>query len=98
MTYEHDLTGPGYPRYIRPWGTPRWPGVPVPPPRFPRPGTPAGRRLITPLPAFGGQPQGVHCSAEECENSGLPVRLPGTHLHPLLRRPPVASSAGGGNR
>lgn len=32
------------------------------------------------------------------ERASLPVRSPGAHLHPLLRRPPVASGYGAGGR
>lgn len=37
-------------------------------------------------------------TASFVERASLPVRSPGAHLHPLLRRPPVASGYGAGGR
>lgn len=34
-------------------------------------------------------------TASPVKQSSLPVRSPGTHLHPLLRRPPVTGDTGG---
>jgi hypothetical protein len=45
------------------------------------------------LPARAGSPRG---SASPVERAVLPVRSPGTHLHPLLRRAPVAGRCGEG--
>ncbi|MGH3966444.1 MAG: hypothetical protein ACRDRY_24905 [Pseudonocardiaceae bacterium] len=37
-------------------------------------------------------------TASLVEHVSLPARSPGAHLHPLLRRPPVASGYGAGDR
>ncbi|MDQ2879894.1 MAG: hypothetical protein M3Y48_01195 [Actinomycetota bacterium] len=66
----------------------------VPAPQFPRK-TPAGRGPSTPVPysAPGGQPVPRHpheaSSVEhQLQPARLPVRSPGQHMHPQLRRLP----------
>lgn len=64
---------------------------------------PADRRPGTPASTPGAQPDphGPHESANvehQPRPVPLPVRSPGTHLHPLLRRPPVTGSARGESR
>jgi len=90
------LTDAGRARYAQLGGTP------------PRPDkAPAGRRPSTPVPysAPGGQPvphRPPEASSVEHQpqRACLPVRSPGAHLHPLLRRPPLAGRGGegGGSR
>jgi hypothetical protein len=65
-------------------------------PRFPVK-TPAGRRSSKPAP--GGQPVPHHPhpvpgAEHQLRWARPPVRSPGQHLHPPLRRPPRASHGG----
>lgn len=80
------LTDAGCIRYAQLQGTPRRTELPVPDPQFSIT-TPAGRRLSRP-----GDERGLAGPAV----SQLPVRSPGAHLHPLLRRVPVADRGGEG--
>lgn len=64
-----------------------------------RPELPASLRLQIPHPQFpakipvGRQPDALASPlGDQPRPAPLPVRSPGMHLHPLLRRPPVASS------
>jgi hypothetical protein len=73
----------------------------VPDPQFPT-RTPAGRQPGCAEPLPGDQPDPTPraeasstaqlraCGlADECQHVSLPIRTPGAHLHPLLRRPPA---------
>lgn len=78
----------------------------IPDPLFPAK-TPAGRRSSRPVTAPGGQPDPIpetgalfmeqprwaHCP-DGSESPSLPVRSPGAHLHPQLRRGPGTDSGG----
>ncbi|MGH7744336.1 MAG: hypothetical protein ACREQ5_05880 [Candidatus Dormibacteria bacterium] len=98
------LTDAGRTRYAQLRGTPPRPEFPVPDPQFPNK-TPAGRRPSTPMPysAPGGQPvphrpaEASSASVEhQPQRARLPVRSPGAHLHPQLRRPTLAGRCGEG--
>jgi len=68
----------------------------IPDPQFPTK-TPAGRRSSTPVPPGQSVPNRPHeaSSAEhQPRYARLPVRSPGQHLHPQLRRPPGAGRFG----
>lgn len=104
--------GLGYPRYGRLSDKHCRLDVLVPDPQFPHPGTLVAGRSSNPLaascdqldPALPtgksglGHWHGVGDPAEQRQPADLPVRLPGRHLHPLLRRPPLPGTVGGGSR
>lgn len=50
-------------------------------------------------PGIGQPSQGCHLrqAAPHHQHSSLPLRSPGEHMHPQLRRPPLAGSHGGGS-
>ena len=60
-------------------------------------GTPQRPDVPVPDPQFP-HPEALAGRRSNNQQAGLPVRSPGTHLHPLLRRALVAGSAGGGSR
>jgi hypothetical protein len=89
--------------YARSRGTSGWTDMRVPDPQFPNK-TPAGRQSSCPVlaSAADGPPdptpragtpsaeqlRGACCSDDE--HTSLPIRSPGQHMHPALRRPPLA--------
>lgn len=89
-------------------GVPQWAALPVPAPQFStktlagrRPGSTESRRApgdhLDPTPPEGmpdpGRPQTCGL-ADQGQRTSLPQRSPGTHLHPRLRRTPVAQRCG----
>lgn len=78
----------------------------VPDPQFPT-RTLAGRQPGCAEPLPGDQPDPIARAeasstaqlrarglADECQHVRLPIRTPGAHLHPLLRRPPATGRGG----
>ncbi len=68
-------------------------------PRSPEPLPTLGDQLntISPTEASGVGRIQVRGLADERRHASLPVRSPGAHLHPLLRRPPAARLSGAGD-
>lgn len=79
------LADMGRTRHTQRGGSPARPELHVPAPQFPNK-APAGHRTSRPVPASDGQPD---------RTPPLPVRSPGAHLHPLLRRSSVAGRGEG---